>query len=224
MSIPSPDTPDDIPARIAYRDWAAVYDSNENRTRDLDATCLIAADLPLAGATVVEFGAGTGKNTAHLARQATRVTAMDLSPDMLARAHKRGLGDHVRFIEHDITSPWPVEPASADLVVGNLVLEHVRDLAPVLVEAAKALRPGGRLYLSELHPFRQLRGSQARFDRADGSAARVEAYYHGVSEYLAAAQAAGLALLSLDEPIEDGATIGAETPPRLLVLQFVKTA
>ncbi|WP_291844783.1 class I SAM-dependent methyltransferase [Maricaulis sp.] len=224
MSMSPPDLPETIPALAAYRDWAAVYDSNENRTRDLDAICLMAAGLPLAGACVIELGAGTGKNTAHLARHAARIMAMDLSPEMLARARERGLGEHVRFIEHDIMQDWPVEAGAADIVVGNLVLEHVRELGPVLIRAARALRPGGQLYLSELHPFRQLRGSQARFDRADGSAARVEAYYHGVSDYLAAAAAAGLSLLKLDEPIEDGRTISAETPPRLLVLQFVKTA
>ncbi|RKR00162.1 class I SAM-dependent methyltransferase [Maricaulis maris] len=223
MSISTPRTADDIPARTAYRDWAAVYDSNDNKTRDLDAACLIAADLPLAGAIVVEFGAGTGKNTAHLARHAAGVIAMDLSPDMLARARERGLGAHVRFIEHDITREWPVEPGTADVVVGNLVLEHVRELGPVMAQAARTLRPGARLYLSELHPFRQLRGSQARFDRADGSEAMVEAYYHGVSDYLAAAQAAGLSLRKLEEPVEDGTAISAGTPPRLLVLQFVKT-
>ncbi|WP_295694220.1 class I SAM-dependent methyltransferase [uncultured Maricaulis sp.] len=223
MPISPPDTPDDeIPVRTAYRAWAAIYDDNENRTRDLDAACLASAGLPLKGAKIVEFGAGTGKNTAYLARHAASVVAIDISPEMLAKARARRLGDHVTFLEHDISRDWPLAAGSADILIGNLVLEHVRDLLPVMAQAARTLRPGGRLYLSELHPFRQLAGSQARFDQADGSTVRVEAYYHGVSDYLAAAEATGFSLLGLEEPIETGARVSAETPPRLLVLNLVK--
>ncbi|MFY0637918.1 class I SAM-dependent methyltransferase [Maricaulis maris] len=223
MPINPPDTPDDeIPVLTAYRAWAAIYDENENRTRDLDATCLASAGLPLAGAKIVEFGAGTGKNTAHLARHAASVVAIDISPEMLAKAQARRLGGHVTFLEHDICQDWPLAAETADIVIGNLVLEHVRDLLPVMVQAARVLRPGGRLYLSEIHPFRQSGGSQARFEQGDGRTVRVEAYYHGVADYLAAAEAAGFSLLTLEEPIGDGTKISAETPPRLLVLNLVK--
>ncbi|WP_323762774.1 class I SAM-dependent methyltransferase [Maricaulis sp.] len=214
----------DTPVRHAYDAWAGQYDSDSNKTRDLDATCLVEAGLDLAGKRVVEFGAGTGKNTVWLGQQADHVLAMDISPGMLDRARDRNLGSHVTFIEHDVTRPWPVASGSVDLVVGNLVLEHVASLAPVFEEAARVLRPAGVLYLAELHPFRQLQGSQARFEQADGTLRHVDAWYHGVSDYCSAARAAGLHLRDLREPADAGITVGSGAAPRLLVMQFAKAA
>jgi malonyl-CoA O-methyltransferase len=210
-----------IPTRDAYRDWAAIYDSNENRTRDLDALVLRGAELPLDGAAVIEFGAGTGKNTAYLAERAASVLALDLSGEMLDKARARGLAAFVTFREHDVTTPWPAESASADIVIGNLVLEHIRDLAPVFAEIARVLKPGGTLFISELHPERQARGSQARFER-DGEPAMVEAYVHTLSDYVTGAENAGLALTGINEAIEAGAQVSETTPPRILALTFSK--
>lgn len=210
-----------IPTRDAYRDWAAIYDSNENRTRDLDALVLRGAELPLDGAAVIEFGAGTGKNTAYLAERAASVLALDLSGEMLDKARARGLAAFVTFREHDVTTPWPAENASADIVIGNLVLEHIRDLAPVFAEIARVLKPGGTLFISELHPERQARGSQARFER-DGEPAMVEAYVHTLSDYVTGAENAGLALTGINEAIEAGAQVSETTPPRILALTFSK--
>jgi malonyl-CoA O-methyltransferase len=109
----------------------------------------------------------------------------------------------------------------ADLVVGNLVLEHVDDLAPVYAEIGRALKPGGLLFISELHPDRQMRGSRAQFER-NGKATLVEAYVHSVSDYVAGAEAAGLVLTGLNEAIEAGAEVDEDTPPRLLALTFSK--
>jgi SAM-dependent methyltransferase len=207
----------ETPVREAYAAWAATYDDDRNATRDLDAAVLREAGLPLAGATVVEIGAGTGKNTAHLAVDARQVVALDLSPEMLAHARRRNLGPHVRFVEHDIRRPWPVEDGTADLVVGNLVLEHVQDVGPIFAEAFRALRAGGLFYLSELHPYRQLRGAGAKFAGREGEE-RVEAYRHTTAAYVAAALDAGFRLRRLTEPGDRPEGRREEALPRLLVL------
>ena len=180
-------------------------------------------DLPLDGARVIEFGAGTGKNTAYLADRAGTVLALDLSSAMLDRARARLQADHVRFAEHDVTTPWPAKDASADLVIGNLVLEHIEVMAPVFTEAARVLVPGGTLFICELHPDRQALGSQAQFQQ-DGQARRVEAYHHTLSDYVRAGEAAGLALSGINEAIEAGVEVSETTPPRLLALTFTKPA
>ncbi len=61
----------------------------------------------------------------------------------------------VRFVCHDLTRPWPLEDASVDLMFGNLVLEHLETLDFFFVEAARTLKPGGKLLVCELHPFKQ---------------------------------------------------------------------
>jgi malonyl-CoA O-methyltransferase len=205
----------------AYDRWSRQYDLDRNTTRDLDALVVRRAPLILAGARVVELGCGTGKNSDWLASQARELFALDFSPGMLDVARRRVRAANVRFVEHDITRPWPVEHGSADVVVGDLVLEHVRDLAPVYREAVRVLRPGGQLFLCELHPYRQLRGGQAHFvDLASDETVSVSAFRHTVSEYVNGAIAAGLSIRALDEWLEDDAS--RDALPRLLSILLAR--
>jgi malonyl-CoA O-methyltransferase len=214
-----PDRPD---VARAYDRWAASYDADRNLTRDLDAEVVRRAPLALDGRDVLELGCGTGKNTTYLAARARTVLALDFSDGMLARARDRVAGAgaaHVRFARHDVREPWPVADAAVDAVVGNLVLEHVERLEPLFAEAARVLRPGGQLWLCELHPERQRRGGQAHFtDAASGDTVHVPAHRHTVGEYVNGGIAAGLALRHLGEWTEAGAA--ADAPPRLLSVLF----
>lgn len=202
-----------------YDRWAASYDVDKNITRDLDALVVRKAPLALHGREVLELGCGTGKNTTYLAEHAARVVAMDFSEGMIARAHERLATSNVKFIRHDVRDSWPLPPASVDLVVGNLILEHVHDLAPVYFEAARVLRPNGQLFICELHPYRQLAGGQANFlDPNTGEKVEVSAHVHTVSEYVNGGVEAGLTLRALGEWIEEEA--GPDSPPRLISLLF----
>lgn len=203
----------------AYDRWAACYDDDRNTTRDLDAVVVRRAPLRLTGRDVLELGCGTGKNTAWLAREARHVLALDISPGMLEVARRSVPAPTVRFVRHDVSSAWPLAAGTVDVVIGNLVLEHVQDLAPIFGEAARVLRPGGQLLLCELHPFRQLRGARAHFtDPATGETVHVPAFLHSTGEYVNQGIAAGLVLRELGEWREAGAP--AEAPPRLLSVLF----
>jgi ubiquinone/menaquinone biosynthesis C-methylase UbiE len=188
------------PVEHAYDTWADTYDRDENRTRDLDALVLRQQPLRLTDAAVLELGCGTGKNTSWLAQVARQVVALDFSEGMLSKARERISSKNVQFIKHDLTLAWPLQSESQDVVVGNLVLEHLRDLDPVFREAQRVLRSGGQLFLCELHPFRQLRGSQAHFHRTDtGERQPVTAFVHHVSDYINSGLSAGLALESVGD-------------------------
>jgi ubiquinone/menaquinone biosynthesis C-methylase UbiE len=203
----------------AYDRWSRRYDDDRNATRDLDAQVVRATPLGVAGARVLELGCGTGKNSEWLATQAAELVALDFSAGMLAVARRRVASANARFVEHDITRAWPVDDGAVDVVIGNLVLEHVRDLAPIYAEAARVLAPAGRLFLCELHPYRQLRGGQAHFvDVETNEIVPVTAFQHTVSEYVNGALDAGFTLRALGEWLEEGAP--AEAPPRLLSLLF----
>ncbi len=203
----------------AYDRWSRRYDDDHNATRDLDARVVRQSPLHLAGARVLELGCGTGKNSQWLATQSRELVALDFSPGMLDVARRRVRAAHVRFVEHDITRPWPVDRASCDVVLGNLVLEHVRDLLPIYAEAARALRPGGQLFFCELHPYRQLLGGQAHFEDAEtNQIVPVTAFPHTVSEYVNGGLATGFLLRMLDEHVEENAPIDAV--PRLLSVLF----
>jgi ubiquinone/menaquinone biosynthesis C-methylase UbiE len=204
---------------LAYDRWSRRYDDDHNATRDLDARVVRQSPLHLSGARVLELGCGTGKNSQWLATQARELVALDFSPGMLDVARRRVRAAHVRFVKRDITHAWPVEPASVDVVVGNLVLEHVRDLGPIYAEAARVLRPGGELFLCELHPYRQLRGGQAHFEDVEtNETVPVTAFQHSVSEYVNGGLAAGFALGALGEHVEESAP--SDAAPRLLSVLF----
>jgi malonyl-CoA O-methyltransferase len=205
----------------AYDEWAAVYDVDENRTRDLAAAVLRQAPLRLAGRAVLEIGCGTGANTAWLAARSRAVLGLDLSHEMLRRAEARVRAAHVRFVQRDVRAAWPVGDGAVDVVIAMLVLEHVEHLAPIFAEAARVLGRGGEVFLCELHPGRQWQGRQAGFTRpATGEPVRVPAFLHETSEYVNAGLAAGLVLTHLGEwhdPDGPPAVV-----PRLLSVHFAR--
>lgn len=211
-----------IAVSAAYDRWSAQYDTDRNLTRDLDARVLRQTTrLELAGRRVLEIGCGTGKNTEYLAQRARDLVAMDFSAGMLSIAKQRVPYSHVRFVQHDVREPWPIDDRSVDVVVGNLVLEHVAQLAPVFAQAARVLREGGQLFLCELHPFRQWRGGQAHFtEQSSGETVQVSAFVHSVGDYVNSAISQQFQLEELGEWLEDDAPTGAF--PRLLSLLFTR--
>jgi SAM-dependent methyltransferase len=115
--------------------------------------------------------------------------------------------------------PDDVADAGADLVIGNLVLEHVEALDDVFAEVARALRDGGECYFCELHPYRQWLGKQARFTHPEtGETVRVASFPHDASDYVNAAIRAGLHILAVHE-WRDEASAATPAIPRLFALR-----
>lgn len=106
---------------------------------------------------VVDFGCGTGVMTVELARWAKRVTAIDKSPSALeqaqARAQREGVSN-VTFLGADLHE-LPLGAGKKDLVVASQSLHHVEHPAAVLGEAARILKPGGRIIVLELMPHEE---------------------------------------------------------------------
>lgn len=202
----------------AYNSWAMQYDTNENKTRDLEARSLRETLAPLSFTHCLEIGCGTGKNTVWLLEKATTVTAIDLSEEMLAKAKEKISAAHVQFVQADITQPWTFAAKQYDLVGFSLVLEHIELLSPILKKVADVLTTGGYLYISELHPFKQYNGSKARFETEAGTQV-VTCFNHHISDFMDAATANGLELLTLKEYFDED---DRNNIPRLLTLLFQK--
>lgn len=204
--------------RKAYDQWAAQYDMNRNRTRDLEAVALRKTIVPIPASRCLEIGCGTGKNTEWLATHCGDVTAVDFSQEMLAVARRKITSEKVRFVQADITQPWAFLDGTYDLVTFSLVLEHVEDLGPILDKAAGALAPGGHVYIGELHPFKQYGGTKARFETGQG-VQEDNCFDHHVSDFTRAARKAGLSIIQVEEYFDDD---DRSTTPRLLVLVLKK--
>jgi malonyl-CoA O-methyltransferase len=182
----------------AYSQWAATYDADRNLTRDLDEMVTRRTLAMWRSRTILEIGCGTGKNTGFLAQIGHHLHALDFTERMIRQAQTKVSADNVAFAIADLTKPWPRAAETADLIVCNLVLEHIADLTFIFGEAARCLVAGGRFFVCELHPFRQYQGTKANFQRGDGRT-EIDAFVHHISDYLAAAETTGLSLLSLKE-------------------------
>ncbi|MBK7448261.1 MAG: class I SAM-dependent methyltransferase [Anaerolineales bacterium] len=202
----------------AYNEWSTIYDSNINRTRDLDAEVTRRTLKGRHFSSILEIGCGTGKNTEFLATLGDTVLAFDFSEKMLAKARQKVTASHVRFAWADITQPWNCESDSIDLIACNLVLEHIEDLDHIFTQAERTLRNGGVFLINELHPFKQYGGTKARFERGE-NIIEVDVFIHHISEFIHAAEKNGLKLLKLDEVWHED---DAGKPPRLISFVFGK--
>jgi predicted TPR repeat methyltransferase len=201
--------------RDAYDQWSEQYDTNVNRTRDGEGAALRHTLSEQRFRNCLELGCGTGKNTAWLIQITDRVTAVDLSPQMLRKAKEKITSEKVRFLQDDILGKWD-DGETYDLVVCSLVLEHIEHLGAVFQQVAKVLQPGGVFYVGELHPFRQYGGSKARFTTEAGEQV-VTCFDHHISDFTRAAKSSGLRIAQVEEFFDDDDRTGL---PRILALLF----
>ena len=202
----------------AYNSWAAQYDTNDNKTRDLEA---LALKKLLSGKTYthcLELGCGTGKNTEWLLTICDQITAIDFSEGMLDIAKNKIQSDKVNFIEADITKDWTFAKVTYHLVTFSLMLEHIEDLHAVFQKLAKVTASGSQVYVGELHPFKQYAGSKARFETENGTEV-LTCFNHHVTDFIQAANASGFHLIQLEEQFDEG---DRSQIPRILNLLFEK--
>ena len=165
----------------AYDDWSTTYDTDENCTRDLDRVVTEKTLANWQGKLILELGCGTGKNTHLLSQIGENVHALDFSEGMISLAREKLKSNNVTFSLADITRPWHYDNSSIDLVVCNLVLEHIENLSFIFSEAFRVLVSGGHFFVSELHPFRQYQGTQANFQTSHGTT-EIQAFVHHIKE------------------------------------------
>jgi len=202
--------------RDAYTSWASTYDRDRNLTRDLDQLVTREILAHTHYTSILELGCGTGKNTTLLAQIGTHVHALDFSEGMISQAKTKLSGANVTFSLADLTQPWPCADRSIDLIVCNLVLEHIADLAFVFAEARRVLVGRGHFFISELHPFKQYQGARAVFQQGENQT-EIPAFVHHISDFLHAAERHGFTLKRLNEwwHAED-----QHKPPRLISFIF----
>jgi len=99
--------------------------------------------------SILDAGCGNGRYSKFLLRHAdadARITAFDLSQNMLARARQRLASERVTHAAADLTR-LPYADASFDAVVCGWVLEHLPDPKVGLSDLARVMRPGGKMLL-----------------------------------------------------------------------------
>lgn len=173
----------------------------------------------VAGQDVLEVGCGAAQGARWLAAQGARVTAFDVSYGQLLESRRLDATSGVRvgrLVQADAQF-LPFRSEAFDLVASAFGgFPFVADSARALREAARVLRPGGRLVFSVTHPVRWvfpddpgpagLTVQQSYFDRTPyvevdetGAAAYVE-HHRTLGDRVRELVAAGLVLVDLVEP------------------------
>lgn len=104
------------------------------------------------GMLVLDVGTGTGALIPHLidaARDSGRITAIDISGEMLAAARAKGFSSRVEFVLVSMEE-FECPESTYDRVLCNAVFPHFADKDLALRRAFSALKPGGVLVIS--HP------------------------------------------------------------------------
>jgi len=151
-----------------FKQKATDWDASQMRTQLSSAigACIL-KHVPLNETmSAMDFGAGTGLLTAHVAPRVKTITAVDTSAAMLEKlAEKPEFHDKITTVCQNIIE----KPLASryDLIVSAMTMHHVEQTAELFATFFDHLAPGGSIALADL-------------DKEDGSfhAAGTEGIYH----------------------------------------------
>jgi ubiquinone/menaquinone biosynthesis C-methylase UbiE len=177
---------------------------------------------PQRGEKIVDLGCGQGVFSRELARAGAEVTGIDAAESLIKAAKNRSTG--IKYFVADAADLRLFNNESFDAAACIMALQNMEPLGRVIGEAARLLKPGGRLLLVMSHPcFRIPRQSgwgideqrKLQYRRIDSylSALKIPikmhpgadpnlltwTFHRPLSEYFAALAAHGLAVTGLEE-------------------------
>ena len=122
---------------IAERIWESATERNQQNIRDL---------LQGVGGTLVDFGCGDGAITVGIsaADGFDRTIGLEIDDEVASVAAGRG----VEVVSADLNGRVPLPDGSAQAIVANQIIEHLRDTDSFLEEIKRVLKPGGVVALS----------------------------------------------------------------------------
>lgn len=136
---------------VQSHEWDRLRDEYFGRRFDLQAL----AGLLDPSWRVGDLGCGSGRSSEALAPFVAEVIAVDGSAAMLDAARLRLVGFPNVVIRHGELEALPIADGALDIAQLILALHHLPQPAAVLREAARVLRPGGRLLVIDLTPHAQ---------------------------------------------------------------------
>lgn len=185
--------------REGYRLVSSVYDLEPNPILSLEQRFLEQLLPPVKGLDVVDLGCGTGRWLAKFAEKAPRsLVGMDFSAEMLAQAKLR-LGTSASLVLADCSN-LPFPRSSANIIVCSFLISYLPDLDTFAYQIRRLLRPGGSIFLSDLHPATSASLGWRRGFNVDGSFVDIATHLRPIKDVLRSFETLGIDTKALFEP------------------------
>ncbi len=215
-----------LPEDICHSGWSDIADFwielvNERKDPHRDGLLdpeMLDAVGDVSGHRVIDLGCGEGRFCRMLVERGADVTGIDFIPRFIEHAEEHRVGGET-YLHGDMRDLSRYEDGSFDLAVSYLTLIDVPDFRPVVREAYRVLRPGGRFVIANLAPMvtagnhwvKDGQGNKLHFfldDYLDEGSERVMPlrgslivnYHHTLSAYINGFIEAGFRLDGIREP------------------------
>jgi len=158
-----------IDPKAGYARYAYEYDELEKFWDSFEQNKLAPYIAESAGKDILDAGAGTGRVSLKLLAAGAKVTALDLSPEMLAILHRKA--PTIETVEGDMEA-MPFEDGQFDMVFSCLALVHLKKTEKFLDECYRVLKDGGKAVIVNIHYRKSmtLKDGQGKYT--------IEAYNH----------------------------------------------
>ncbi|MEW2068861.1 class I SAM-dependent methyltransferase [Streptomyces sp. NPDC007346] len=191
----------ELDATAGYAAWSTVYDSLPSSYIEVEEPIVASILDGVAPGSVLDAACGTGRHARVLAGRGHRVIGVDQSPEMLVKARVNAPEAEFRV---GSLEALPLADDSVDLAVCALAMTHLPELAPGVLELARVVRPGGRIVVTDMHPFVIALQGQCLFVAGSEELAFVRNHVHLPGRYLEAFGQAGLRVRACHEPLFNG--------------------
>ncbi|MDD1689605.1 MAG: methyltransferase domain-containing protein [Methanoregula sp.] len=171
------------------------------------------------GKTILDAGCGNGRYAKRLAAMGATVTGIDGSKEMVRMAWEENPDPSITYSVMDLTRPLPVESRTFDIVLANMVLMDLPEIATSIGEFSRVLKSDGSFIFSITHPSffcsewaRDETGARSYKRVSDYLGEKKEClnfwgptlhYHRPLSRYIHTLETNGLCVISLHEPVPD---------------------